>query len=533
MVVSAHRLASEAGVDIMKKGGNAVDAAVATGFALAVVYPAAGNIGGGGFMTAVVDGEKFTLDFREKAPSGSEKNMYLDESGNVISGLSLYSHLASGVPGTVHGLVKVWQDYGSGNLSLWNIMKPAIRLAERGFRLSNGLTRGLNYRRDFFKRDDDSNKIFSRKDGRDWVAGDILKQQELAKTLKRIARTEGEDFYFGQTARFIVREMESFNGLITMEDLANYESIYRDPVNGEFLEYEIMSMGPPSSGGLILIHMLNMLEHSGLDSIDWHSSDYIHLLTEVERRGYADRAEHLGDMDYWDVPFKMFLSDAYASERIQSFDKSNATSSTEVSYGDPYPYESRETTHYSVVDKDGNAVSVTTTLNTGYGSGYVVGGAGFLLNNEMDDFSAKPGVPNAYGLVGNEANAIEPGKRPLSSMTPTIVLKDGKPILIIGSPGGSTIITTVMQVILNVLIYDMSIQQAVAASRFHSQWLPDAIFVEPFTVVSDVKENLLHKGHSIQNYRWGYIGQANGITITKTGFYGGADPRGENAVVGY
>ncbi len=533
MVVSAHKLASEAGVEIMKKGGNAIDAAVATGFALAVVYPAAGNIGGGGFMTAVVDGEKFTLDFREMAPGLAHKDMYLDDSSQVISGLSLYSHLASGVPGTVHGLIKAWKNHGSGNISLWNIMKPAIRLAERGFRLSNGLVRGLNYRKEFFKRDYDTNKIFNRKDGREWVAGDLLKQKDLAKTLKRIARTQGNDFYHGQTARFIVNEMSSFRGLITLEDLANYEAVYREPISGDFLDFEILSMGPPSSGGLILVHMLNMLEKFELDSIGWHSSEYIHLLTEIERRGYADRAEHLGDIDFWDVPVQMFLSDTYADLRSSSIDLSQATLSSDISYGDPYPFESRETTHYSVVDKDGNAVSVTTTLNTGYGSGYVVGGAGFLLNNEMDDFSVKPGVPNVYGLVGNEANAIEPGKRPLSSMTPTIVLKDGKPVLIIGSPGGSTIITTVMQVILNVLVYDMSIQQAVSAARFHSQWLPDAVFVEPFTIASDVKENLIQKGHTIQYYRWGYIGHANGITITNNGIYGGPDPRGENSAIGY
>jgi gamma-glutamyltranspeptidase/glutathione hydrolase len=533
MVVSAHRLASEAGVEIMKKGGNAVDAAVATGFALAVVYPAAGNIGGGGFMTAVINGEKFTLDFREKAPSNADRDMYLDDKENVIPGLSLYSHLASGVPGSVHGLIKAWQDYGSGRISLWEIMKPAVRMAERGFRLSNGLARSLNYRKKFFNRDTDSQIIFNRKDGRDWTTGDILKQRDLAGTLRRIARTKGDDFYFGKTARLIAAEMENYNGLITMEDLAEYESVYRDPVIGQFQEFEILSMGPPSSGGVILIHMLNMLEQFELKTIDWHSSEYIHLLTEVERRAYADRAEHLGDIDFWDVPINMLLSDDYAVKRASSINLLKVSSSTDISHGNPYPYESRETTHYSVVDINGNSVSVTTTLNTGYGSGHVVEKAGFFLNNEMDDFSAKPGVPNVYGLVGNDANAIQPGKRPLSSMTPTIVLKDGKPILIIGSPGGSTIITTVMQIILNVLVYDMSIQQAVTASRFHSQWLPDDIMVEPFTIATDVRKNLLRKGHSIKFYRWGYIGQANGITITENGFYGGADSRGENSAVGY
>ena len=399
MVVSAHNLASEAGVEIMKKGGNAVDAAVATGFALAVVYPAAGNIGGGGFMTAVVNGKKFTLDFREMAPGLAHRDMYLDDSSQVISGLSLYSHLATGVPGTVHGLIKACMDHGSGQLSLWQVLKPAIRLAERGFPISNGFARSLNYRKEFFRRDMDTDKIFNKKNGKDWEVGDVLKQKSLAGTLRRIARTMGEDFYLGKTANLIVNEMENHNGFITMEDLKNYQSVYRDPILGDFLEYEILSMGPPSSGGLVLIHMLNMLEQFELESMGWNSSQYVHLITEVERRGYADRAEHLGDIDFWDVPVQMFLSDDYAKQRISSINQAKTTSSSEISHGEPYPFESRETTHYSVVDKDGNAVSVTTTLNTGFGSGFVVGGAGFFLNNEMDDFSAKPGVPNIYGLV--------------------------------------------------------------------------------------------------------------------------------------
>ena len=370
MVVSAHKLASEAGVEIMKKGGNAVDAAVATGFALAVVYPAAGNIGGGGFMTAVVNGKKFTLDFREMAPGLAHRDMYLDDSSQVISGLSLYSHLATGVPGTVHGLIKACMDHGSGQLSLWQVLKPAIRLAERGFPISNGFARSLNYRKEFFRRDMDTDKIFNKKNGKDWEAGDILKQKSLAGTLRRIARTMGEDFYLGKTANLIVNEMENHNGFITMEDLKNYQSVYRDPILGDFLEYEILSMGPPSSGGLVLIHMLNMLEQFELESMGWNSSQYVHLLTEVERRGYADRAEHLGDIDFWDVPVQMFLSDDYAKQRISSINQTKTTSSSEISHGEPYPFESRETTHYSVVDKDGNAVSVTTTLNTGFGSGF-------------------------------------------------------------------------------------------------------------------------------------------------------------------
>ena len=534
MVVSASRLASDAGVNILKKGGNAIDAAVATGFALAVTHPQAGNIGGGGFLVAhMAYGESFSLDFREMAPSMAHRDMYLDDSSNVVPGLSLYSHLAAGTPGSVDGLLKIWRDHGSGNISLRQLLFPAIQLAERGFPISYGLALAFNIFHDFFINDDGAKAVFIKKNGEPWRAGDKLVQRDLARTLKLISRKGRAGFYEGKTAQLIKREMAEGNGFITKDDLDNYRSVYRTVVTGNFKDLDIISMGPPSSGGVLLIQMLNMLEQYPLDTLGWNSSDYIHLLTEIERRAYADRAEHMGDPDFWEVPVSMLVSKEYAFERIQNISMEKATKSSVVKAGDPLAYESRETTHYSVIDKNGNAVSVTTTLNTGFGCGVLVEGAGFFLNNEMDDFSAKPGTPNIFGLIGNEANAIQPYKRPLSSMTPTIVLKNGEPFLIIGTPGGSTIITTVMQIILNVAIHGMDIQEAVSVPRVHSQWLPDAIIVEQRSLSKDVEQNLINRGHTIRSYRWSTIGQANGIMIGEKGFYGGADPRGENATEGY
>ena len=534
MVVSASRLASDAGVNILKKGGNAIDAAVATGFTLAVTHPQAGNIGGGGFLVAhTAYGESFSLDFREMAPSMAHRDMYLDDSSNVVPGLSLYSHLAAGTPGSVDGLLRIWRDHGSGNISLRQLLLPAIQLAERGFSISYGFARVLNIFHDFFINDDGAKAVFIKKNGEPWRAGDKLVQRDLARTLKLISRKGRAGFYEGKTAQLIKREMAEGNGFITKDDLDNYRSVYRTVVTGNFKDFDIISMGPPSSGGVLLIQMLNMLEQYPLDTLGWNSSDYIHLLTEIERRAYADRAEHMGDPDFWEVPVSMLVSKEYAFERIQNISMEKATKSSVVKAGDPLAYESRETTHYSVIDKNGNAVSVTTTLNTGFGCGVLVEGAGFFLNNEMDDFSAKPGTPNIFGLIGNEANAIQPYKRPLSSMTPTIVLKNGEPFLIIGTPGGSTIITTVMQIILNVAIHGMDIQEAVSVPRVHSQWLPDAIIVEQRSLSKDVEQNLINRGHTIRSYRWSTIGQANGIMIGEKGFYGGADPRGENATEGY
>ena len=534
MVVSASRLASDAGVNILKKGGNAIDAAVATGFTLAVTHPQAGNIGGGGFLVAhMAYGESFSLDFREMAPSMAHRDMYLDDSSNVVPGLSLYSHMAAGTPGSVDGLLRIWRDHGSGNISLRQLLLPAIQLAERGFSISYGFARVLNVFHDFFINDDGAKAVFIKKNGEPWRAGDKLVQRDLARTLKLISRKGRAGFYEGKTAQLIKREMVEGNGFITKDDLDNYRSVYRTVVTENFKDLDIVSMGPPSSGGVLLIQMLNMLEQYPLDTLGWNSSDYIHLLTEIERRAYADRAEHIGDPDFWEVPVSMLVSKEYAFERIQNISMEKATKSSVVKAGDPLAYESRETTHYSVIDKNGNAVSVTTTLNTGFGCGVLVEGAGFFLNNEMDDFSAKPGTPNIFGLIGNEANAIQPYKRPLSSMTPTIVLKNGEPFLIIGTPGGSTIITTVMQIILNVAIHGMDIQEAVSVPRVHSQWLPDAIIVEQRSLSKDVEQNLINRGHIIRPYRWGTIGQANGIMIGEKGFYGGADPRGENATEGY
>ncbi len=534
MVVSASRLASDVGVNILKKGGNAIDAAVATGFTLAVTHPQAGNIGGGGFLVAhTAYGESFSLDFREMAPSMAHRDMYLDDSSNVVPGLSLYSHLAAGTPGSVDGLLRIWRDHGSGNISLRQLLLPAIQLAERGFSISYGFARVLNVFHDFFINDDGAKAVFIKKNGEPWRAGDKLVQRDLARTLKLISRKGRAGFYEGKTAQLIKREMAEGNGFITKDDLDNYRSVYRTVVTENFKDLDIVSMGPPSSGGVLLIQMLNMLEQYPLDTLGWNSSDYIHLLTEIERRAYADRAEHMGDPDFWEVPVSMLVSKEYAFERIQNISMEKATKSSVVKAGDPLAYESRETTHYSVIDKNGNAVSVTTTLNTGFGCGVLVEGAGFFLNNEMDDFSAKPGTPNIFGLIGNEANAIQPYKRPLSSMTPTIVLKNGEPFLIIGTPGGSTIITTVMQIILNVAIHGMDIQEAVSVPRVHSQWLPDAIIVEQRSLSKDVEQNLINRGHTIRPYRWSTIGQANGIMIGEKGFYGGADPRGENATEGY
>ena len=534
MIVSTSKQTSEAGIQILKKGGNAVDAAVAVGFALAVTSSSNGNIGGGGFMVAAMaDGETFTLDHREKAPATAHRDLFLNDSGNVIPGMSLFSRAGSGVPGTVDGLIRALEDHGSGKISLRQALAPAIRLAEKGFKISHYEARRFNGYEGFFERNEAAAAIFIRKDNKPWKKGDTLVQKDLAKTLKRIAKFGRDGFYSGPVADLIVAEMKRGNGLISHDDLENYSSMYRDPVKGIYKGHEIISMGPPSSGGALLINMMNMLENYPVDSLGWNSSDYIHLVTEVERRAYADRAEHMGDPDFWDVPLDTLTSKEYAQSRINDISLEKATPSSAVSASGAPGYESRETTHYSVVDQWGNAVSVTTTINLSYGSGHLVKGAGFFLNNEMDDFSSKPGVPNAFGLVGNEANSIQAGKRPLSSMTPTIVLKGGKPFMVIGSPGGSTIITTTMQAILNVVDYGMDIKEAVSSPRFHSQWVPDVIMTEPRGLSKDVIQNLESKGHTLVPYKWGYIGEANGILISEDGFYGGGDSRGETSAIGY
>ena len=532
MVVSTSRQASIAGIEILKKGGNAIDAACAMGFVLAVTSSSNGNIGGGGFMVVHKENSKiFTLDYREIAPAAAHRDMFLDSKGEVIDNMSLRTRAASGVPGSVDGLLKAWKDHGSGNISRRELLASAIALAERGFELTHYEAKRFNNNKDLFLNNNAAAKIFIREDRKPWKAGDRFIQKDLAKTLKRIAREGRDGFYTGKTADLIVEEMNRGIGLITHEDLLNYESKYRDPMTGSFKGYEIISMGLPSSGGTILIEMLNMLEKFSLSDLGWNSSEYIHLLTEVERRAYADRAEHLGDSDYWTPPSSLLTSKKYAIDRMNDFYADKATSSTDIFAGDPSDYESPETTHYSVIDKDGNAVSVTTTINLGYGGGFLVEGAGFFLNNEMDDFSAKPGVPNAFGLVGNAANAIQPGKRPLSSMTPTIVLKNKEPFLILGSPGGSRIITAVLQTILNVTVHNMNIQKAVSAPRVHSQWLPDIIMAESHSIIKDVETSLIKKGHKILPYK--NVGDVNAILINEDGYFGGTDIRGENTAIGY
>ena len=537
MVVSTSRHASQVGIDILKEGGNAVDAAVGVGFALAVTSSSNGNIGGGGFMvTRFSNGKTFTLDYREMAPAMAERNMYLDENGDIIKGKSRATHFASGVPGSVDGLLKAWKDHGSGNISIERLLRPSINLAKNGFDLSDYEAERFNKNKERLSKHAETKRIFTR-DDRKWKSGDIFYQSDLAETLERIVKNGRDGFYKGKTADLIVEEMKNVGGWITHKDLENYKSLYRDPIEGSFKNYDILSMGPPSSGGILLIHMLNMFDEimnkSESLSIDlsYNSIDYIHILTEIERRAYADRAEHLADADFWDVPEGMLLSKDYAKERVSSIDLSKATLSSDISHGNSYIDQSEETTHYSIVDKEGNAVSVTTTINSGYGNGITITGAGFLMNNEMDDFSSKPGEPNMFGLLGNEANAIEPKKRPLSSMTPTIVLKDGQPFLILGTPGGSTIITTVLQNLLNVVIHGMDIREAVSSPRVHSQWMPDMVFHEQRGLSKRLIKKLTARGHEVKLR--GNIGEANGIMIDDQGFWGGPDSRGENTAIGY
>ena len=537
MVVSTSTQASQVGIEILKQGGNAVDAAAAVGFTLAVTSSSNGNLGGGGFMvTRMANGKTFTLDYREMAPKSAYKDLFLDSSKNVIKDKSTKTHYASGIPGSVDGLLRAWKDHGSGNISIQQLLNPAVNYAENGFQLSKYEAKRFNNNKTFLSKHPETKRIFTR-DDRNWKRGDIFYQKDLAETLKRIIKYGRDGFYKGKTADLIVSEMKNVANWITLEDLDNYTSKYRKPIRGEFNGLEVISMGPPSSGGILLIMMLNMFtafgEINDIDVFDleFNSSKYVHLITEIERRAYADRATHLGDEDFWEVPNEMLLSKNYAQMRVQDINANSSTRSGEIKAGDSPFSESEETTHYSVIDKEGNSVSVTTTINSGYGSGITVTGAGFILNNEMDDFSSKPGVPNMFGLIGNEANAIEAYKRPLSSMTPTIVLKNNKPFLILGTPGGSTIITTVFQNILNVVTHNMNIKEAVDAPRFHSQWLPDQIDYEKNSLSKKTANQLKRLGHKTE--KRGYIGEANGIMIDGGLFLGGADKRGENSAVGY
>ncbi|KYG79658.1 gamma-glutamyltranspeptidase [Roseivirga seohaensis] len=532
MVVSAHPIASNVGKEIMQKGGNAVDAAVAVQFALAVVYPGAGNIGGGGFMvTRMADGTASTLDFREKAPNAGGRDMYLDDNGDVISSLSTRGHLAAGVPGSVAGMVEAHKKYGK--LDWADLVQPAIDIASKGWVLTAREASGLNSnRKSFMEFNTVMPDFFLAEEGKEWKEGDLVKIPELAKTLERI-RDKGRDgFYKGETADLIVAEMKRGNGIISHEDLEQYQAVWRTPIQGNYGEYEFISMPPPSSGGIALAQLFGTMENYKLSDMDFHSTEAVHLIVEAERRAYADRAAHLGDPDFYDVPLKGLQDQDYIKDRMKSFDPNKATPSSEVSAGQPAPNESMETTHFSIVDPQGNAVSITTTLNGGMGSKVFVGGAGFLLNNEMDDFSVKPGVPNMYGLVGGEANAIAPGKRMLSSMTPTIVSKDGKLFMVVGTPGGSTIITSVFQTIINVVDFGMGMQEAVTAPRFHHQWLPDQITYERDGLSAEVIQALEAKGHKFRTT--GGIGRVDAILVMPNGkLEAGADPRGDDAASGF
>ncbi|NPA37402.1 MAG: gamma-glutamyltransferase [Chlorobi bacterium] len=528
MVVSAHPLASEAGAAVLRAGGNAVDAACAVEFALAVTYPVAGNIGGGGFMVIRMnDGKSYTLDYREKAPVMANRDMYLDKNGNVIEGLSLNSHLAVGVPGTVDGIINAHKRFGKIDFN--EIIQPAINLAKNGFPVTKKQANRLNEYSEAFNKMNKAVVPFI-KEGK-WHEGDTLKQPELAHTLELIKEKGRNGFYRGETAEKIVNQMKSNKGLITIQDLDEYKSVWRQPVTGEYKEYKVISMPPPSSGGIALLQLLGMIEPYAIDKWGWNDVKTIHLMVEAERRVYADRAEFLGDPDFFSVPVKKLLKKKYLRDRMANFDPEKATPSSKVKHGNPYVYESEETTHYSVVDSEGNAVAVTTTLNRAYGSKIVVEDAGFLLNNEMDDFSMKPGVPNSYGLVGGEANSIQPGKRMLSSMTPAIVEKEGKLFMVVGSPGGSTIITSVFQTILNVTEFDMDMQKAVDALRFHSQWLPDVVFYEKGRFTDELKKQLEEMGHKLKERS--SIGRVDAILQLPDGtLQGGADSRGDDTAVG-
>lgn len=527
MVASSESLASEVGAEILRAGGNAVDAAVAVGFALAVTYPQAGNIGGGGFMLIrMADGQAVLVDYREEAPGSASRNMYLDASGELRPEASTVGALAVGVPGTVAGLALAEQKYGK--LGLARVLAPAIRLARQGFPVSYSLSASFHGDQVVLEKFDASRRIFLR-DGKLYQPGEVFRQPELARTLKEIARRGPEGFYRGRIARDFVRTMEKYHGLITLDDLANYQAKLREPLLGHFRGYEILTVPPPSSGGVLLIEMLNVLDPLDLGAPDSYQS--IHLMAETMRRAYADRATYLGDADFVAVPVKGLTSPQYAAELRKDILGSQPEAPVEA--GKPQAFEAGQTTHYSVVDAEGNAVSNTYTLNGWFGSGVTVEGAGFLLNNEMDDFAARPGAPNMFGLVQGEANAIAPHKRPLSSMTPTIVLRDGKVLLVLGSPGGGTIINTVLQVLLNALVFKMDIRQAVSAPRFHHQWMPDRLILERVGFSADTLEKLRQAGYWL-DFR-DSLGDCEAIEIdAKSGWrFGASDPRGEGKAVGY
>ncbi len=524
MVASSSEIASRVGADVLKRGGNAVDAAVAVGLALAVTYPTAGNLGGGGFMVVrMADGRAAALDFREMAPARAHRDMYLDpKTKEVLPEASTVGYLAAGVPGTVAGMALARDRYGTRKWA--DLVEPARKLAVRGFPVSHDLAAELKAH-PRLARFAESRRVFQR-NGKFYEPGETFRQPDLAATLGRIQRVGPSEFYQGKTARLLAEDMQRHGGLISLEDLKSYRPVVRTPLRGTYRGYEIVTMPPPSSGGIALLEMLNLLEPLGLRAMGHSSSRKYHALVEVMRRAFADRAEHLGDPDFVRVPTAGLTSKRYASDLFKTIDWDRATPSARVKAGAPARYESLQTTHYSVVDRAGNAVSTTYTLNAGYGSGATVTGAGFLLNNEMDDFTSKPGSPNQFGLLQGEANAIQPRKRPLSSMTPTIVLREGKLRFVTGSPGGPTIINTVLQTVINVVDHDMNLQQAVAAPRIHHQWMPDEIRHEPYGLAADVRAALEKMGHRFAPSAR-YIGDVQTVAVDpKTGWrMGASDPR--------
>ncbi len=533
MVASVDAIASRVGADIMKRGGNAVDAAVAAALTLAVTWPEAGNLGGGGFiLLRKADGTEEAIDYRERAPLAATRDMYLDASGNIIKDASLVGYKASGVPGTVAGLALAHKRYGK--LPWADVVEPARKLAAEGFTVSQYLARSLTVKRTMerLQKFPESWRILER-NGHPYEAGETFVQPELAATLARIQK-DPSDFYRGETARLIVADMQSHGGSLTAEDLARYQPKLRAPLHGTYRGYEIITMPPPSSGGVALIEMLNMLEPYDLQSMGWHSSQEVHTMVEVMRRAYADRAKFLGDTDFVAVPVKGLMTRAYAEQRRKDIDAVRASDSKAVASGEPARYESPQTTHFTIIDPDGTVVSSTYTLNESYGSAVMAPGAGFLLNDEMDDFTSKPGVPNTYGLIQGEANKIAPQKRPLSSMTPTIVMKDGKVLFAVGSPGGSTIINTVLQVIINVIDFGMNLQEAIDSPRFHHQWLPDKIKWEPFEFSRDTADALAKMGHVFED-RPEFVGDAHAIGVDPHSGVrlGASDSRRGGAAIGW
>ncbi|HCL04523.1 MAG TPA: gamma-glutamyltransferase, partial [Chitinophagaceae bacterium] len=524
-VSSAHPLASQVGAMIMKQGGNAFDAAIATQLALAVVYPAAGNLGGGGFLLARKrDGELIGLDYREAAPAAANRDMYLDEHGNAKISLSQNGHLASGIPGTVAGL---FATLPYAKLSFAKLIQPAIDLAEKGFVISEREAVSLNGTRESLLKYNTRPTAFVKTEK--WKAGDTLIQKELAGTLKRMQKNGAQGFYGGETAKLIVEEMQRGKGIISYNDLKDYTAKLREPIQFDYRGHQIISFLPPSSGGILIAQMLKMIEKFPVNSYGFQTAKSVQLMIEAERRAYADRAEHLGDPDFWKVPVDTLISDSYLSKRMQDYHPEKAGNSAQTKAG--LIQQSEETTHLSVIDALGNLVAVTTTLNGGYGSRTVVGGAGFLLNNEMDDFSVKPGVPNMYGALGGEANAIVPGKRMLSSMTPTLMLKNKKPYLSIGTPGGTTIPTSVFQALVNLIDFNMDLDNAINKPKFHHQWLPDEVTIEK-DFLPETRKQLEAMGYKIKERS--PIGRTEGIRILSNGKREAvADKRGDDSVAGF